>query len=143
VLEMRTSLSIVALFAVAIISSCSRSGDFSTFIVSEVAKHGGHAVTNTAIPALEARWTVKSDTNGFQASVTGASFASIDAIMQHAFGPPKISIAANAIGQPHRVWGAPDIGVALQLVGRTGGAEISCVRGMRDIGEFQNLGGRQ
>ena len=141
---MRASLLILALFAVAVISGCSRSGDFSTFVVSEVAKHGGHTVTNVAIPALQARWTVKSDTNGFQASVTGASFASIDAVMQQAFGTPKMSVVTNASGQPHRVWGAVDIGVAIQLIGRPDGADIICVRGMRNMGEMlQSVGGRQ
>ncbi|HXI50925.1 MAG TPA: hypothetical protein VNH84_05455 [Candidatus Saccharimonadales bacterium] len=141
---MRAYPFIVALLACAVISGCSRSGDFSAFVVSEVAKHGGHTVTNAMIPALEARWTIKSDTNGFQASVTGASFASIDAVMQQAFGTPKMSVAANASGQPHRVWGAVDIGVAIQLIGRPDGADIICVRGMRNMGEMlQSVGGRQ
>lgn len=88
-------------------------------------------MTNAPVPTLQARWTVKSDTNGFQASVTGASFANIDAVMQQAFGKPKVSIAANADGQPHRVWGAVDVGVAIQLIGRPDGADIICVRGLR------------
>src|SRR5438445_5751236 len=124
---MRAHLFILALLACAVISGCSRSGDFTAFVVSEVAKHGGHTLTNATVAPLEARWTVKSDTNGFQASITGASFASIDTVMQQAFGTPKMSVAANASGQPHRVWGAVDIGVAIQLIGRPDGADIICV----------------
>jgi hypothetical protein len=131
---MRASLLIPALFLCAAVSGCSRSGDFGAFVVTEVAKHGGHAVTNATLPALHVRWTIKSDTNGFQASVTSAPFASIDALMQQAFGIPKISVAANVDGQPHRVWAATDIGAAIQLIGRPDGADIICVRGFRDIG---------
>src|SRR2546426_8266504 len=121
---MRAHFLIAILFGCAAISGCSRSSDFSAFVVSEVAKHGGHTVTNVTVAPLQARWTVKSDTNGFQASITGASFAGIDAVMQQAFGTPKMSVAANASGQPHRVWGAVDIGVAIQLIGRPDGADI-------------------
>ena len=137
---MRAYFLIAALFACALVSGCSRSGDFSAFVVSEVAKHGGHTVTDAPLPVVPAQWTIQSDTNGFQASVTGAPFASIDAAMQQAFGTPKMSVPSNASGQPHRVWAALDIGVAIQLIGRPDGADIICVRGMRDMGEmFQRM----
>jgi hypothetical protein len=134
---MRAYFLIFALFACALVSGCSRSEDFSAFVVSEVAKHGGHTVTNAPLLVVQARWTIENDTNGFQARVTGASFTSIDAAMTQAFGTPKISVAANTDGQPQRVWGAVDIGVALQLIGRPNGADIICVRGMRDMGGRQ------
>jgi hypothetical protein len=138
---MRAYLLITACLACVLVSGCSRSGDFSTFVVSEVAKHGGHTVTNTPpLPVVQARWTIESDTNGFQARVTGAPFTSIDSVMTQAFGSPKISVAANTDGQPQRVWAALDIGVAIQLVGRPGGADIICLRSMRDMGEmFQSM----
>lgn len=137
---MRAYFLIATLLACGLVSGCSRSGNFSAFIVSEVTRHGGHTVTNVPLPILQARWTIKSDANGFQASVTGAPFASIDAVMQQAFGAPKMSVASNASGQPHHVWGAVDIGVAIQLIGRPDGADIICVRGMRDMGEmFQSM----
>ena len=141
---MRASFFIAALFACVLVASCSRSGDFSAFIVSEVLKHGGHTVTNAPLPTVQARWTIKSDTNGFQVRVTGTPFASIEAVMTQAFGAPKIWVAANTSGQPHGVWGAVAIGVAIQLVGRPDGADIFCVRGMRDMGEmFQSTEKRQ
>ena len=142
---MRTTRLIVILFALSL-AGCSRSGDFGTFVVTEATKYGGHTKTNAALPKLDARWTVKRDDNGFQASVTGISFASIDTFMQQAFGTPKISVdgTGTATGQPHRVWGAVDIGVAIQLIGRPDGAEIVCARGMRDMGEmFKRTEGRQ
>jgi hypothetical protein len=138
------ALFILTLFICAVLSGCSRSGDFSAFVVSEVAKHGGHTVTNATVTPLQAHWTVNSDTNGFQASVAGPSFASIDTVMRQAFGTPKLSVAANTSGQPQDVWGAIDIGVAIQLIGRPDGADIICVRGMRDMGGmFQSGGGRR
>ncbi|HUD46979.1 MAG TPA: hypothetical protein VMR33_09115 [Candidatus Baltobacteraceae bacterium] len=127
---------ILALFLCAAVSGCSRSGDFGAFIVTEVAKHGGHAVTNATLPTLHVQWTIKSDANGFQASVSGAPFASIDAVMQQAFGTSKLSEASDLEGRPHRVWGAVDVGAAIQLIGRTDGAEIICIRGFRDMGEM-------
>ena len=142
---MRTLILIAILFAFSL-AGCSRSGDFGTFVVTEATKYGGHIKTNAALPKLDARWTIKRDDNGFQASVTGISFASIDTFMQQAFGTPKMSVdaAGTAIGQPHRAWGAVDIGVAIQLIGRPDGAEIICVRGMRDMREmFKKTEGRQ
>ena len=123
---------IATLFVCVVVSGCSRSGDFSAFVVSEVKKHGGHTITNAPLPTLQTRWTIKSDANGFQASVKGAPFVSIDAVMQQAFGIPKMSVASNASGQPHRVWAAVDIGVAIQLIGQPDGVDIICVRGMKD-----------
>jgi hypothetical protein len=133
---MRVYFVIVGFIACALASGCSRSGDFSAFVVSEVTKHGGHTVSNAPLPVVQARWSIKSDENGFQARVKSAPFSSIDAVMHQAFGTPKVSIAANADGQPHRVWAALDIGVAIQLIGRPDGADIICVRGMRDLGEM-------
>ena len=140
---MRICFLIVTLVACVLVSGCSRPADFSTFIVSEVAKYGGHTITNVPPRALQARWTIKSDTNGFQARVTGAPFTSIDAVMMQAFGSPKISVAANADGQPQKVWAAVDVGVAIQLIGRSEGADIICVRGMPDASEmFQSMGNK-
>jgi hypothetical protein len=86
-------------------------------------------VTNS-IPALQARWTIESDDDGFQMTVKDVSFAQLDAMMQHGFGIPRVSEDVNLEGQPHRVWGASEIGVAIQLIGRPGGSDILCLRGM-------------
>src|SRR5665213_2202637 len=133
---MRAYLLIFALFLCAAVSGCSHAGDFGAFITTEVAKHGGHAVTKATLLALPVRWTIQSDTNGFQASVSGAPFANIAAVMQQAFGRPKISVAADVDGRPHQVWGATEIGAAIQLIGRPNGADIICVRGFPNIGEM-------
>jgi hypothetical protein len=133
---MRMKRFIAALLLSVLISGCSRSGDFSAFMVSDVAKYGGRTVTNTALPTLQARWKIKNDANGFRAFITGASFSQIDELMHQAFGAPKVSVPANASGEPHRVWSAGDIGVAIQLIRRPNGAEVICVRGVRSIGEL-------
>jgi hypothetical protein len=83
------SLLIIA-FPCAILVGCSRSGDLGAFVVTEVSKFGGHTRTNAPLPKLDARWTIKRDKNGFQASVSGTTFASIDATMKQAFGKPKL-----------------------------------------------------
>jgi len=85
---------------------------------------------------LDAKWKFERDKNGFQASVSGTSFAAVDTFMQQAFGKPKVSIDMNLNGQPQRVWAALDVGVAIHLIGRPDGADIICIRGMRDMGEM-------
>ena len=132
---MRVSL-LILLVALAVVVGCSRSGDFGAFLAQPVTRYGGHTNTNGTPPKLDAHWTTKRDKNGFQAAVTGTSFASIDTFMQHVFGAPKVSVESNIDGQPHRVWSAVDIGVAIQLIGRPDGADIICLRGMRSMGEM-------
>jgi hypothetical protein len=135
---MRASL-LNLLIAAAVVVGCSRSGDLGTFLVREVTKYGGHTKTNTMPLKLDAHWTVKRDKNGLQVSVTSTSFASIDTFMNQTFGVPKVSVDSNDTGQPHRVWAAADIGVAIQLIGRPGGADIICVRAIRKEEIFEEM----
>ena len=115
--------------AILVIDGCSRSGDFGAFLVTEVTRYGGHTITNATLPKLEARWTVKKDSNGFTAQVSGLPFATVDSFMRQAFGSPKVSADTNLDGQPQRVWAAVDVGVAIQCVGRPSGVEIICLKG--------------
>jgi hypothetical protein len=62
---MRTLLSTTLLLAAIFVAGCSRSGDFGAFVVTQVTKYGGHTKTTATIQKLDARWTVKSDSNGF------------------------------------------------------------------------------
>jgi hypothetical protein len=140
-LESAVSYLFLFILLLAGVVGCSRSGDFGGFLVREVTRFGGHTKTNVTSSNLEAHWTIKRDKNGFQAAITGTSFASIDTFMRQSFGAPKMSTdgAATATGQPHRVWAAVDIGVAIQLVGRPGGADIICVRAMSMGQMFQEM----
>jgi len=126
---MRALLSITLLLAVILIAGCSHSGDFGAFVVAQVTKYGGHTRTTGTIPQLDARWTIKQDANGFTAYVSDAPFSVIDGFMRDTFGAPKISTDANLDGEPQRVWGAVDLGVAIQLIGHKNDSEIICVRG--------------
>jgi hypothetical protein len=110
--------------------SRTQSGDFSAFVVQEVSRYGGHARGTNAIPELQARWTLKSDATGFQALATGVSFAEVQAALRQIFGPPAF-VTTNAAGQPHGLFKALDIGVALQFVGEPSGTRIICVRGVK------------
>jgi len=125
---MRALLSIALLLAVIFIASCSHSGDFGAFVVAQVTKYGGHTKTSATIPQLDARWTVKQDANGFTDHVSDAPFSAIDGFMRETFGAPKISTDTNLDGEPQRVWGAVDIGVAIQLIGHKSDTEIICIR---------------
>ena len=126
---MRTLILIPVLFVVLMAAGCSRSGDFGAFLVTEVTRYGGHAQGNQSLPRLDASWAVKSDSNGFTATVTGTTFPKLDAFMNQAFGKPKVSVEQNTDGQPQRVYGATDIGVAIQCVGHGNQIEIICLRG--------------
>src|ERR1041384_7293251 len=126
---MRSSTFTTLLLAILLIGGCSHSGAFGAFLVTEVTRYGGHAVPNAALPKLDARWTVKSDSNGFTAQASDVPFTAVDSFMRDAFGPPKVSADTNLNGQPHRVWAAVDIGVAIQCIGRPGGVEIICLKG--------------
>ena len=122
-----------------LLAGCSRSGDFGEFIVREVAKHGGHTRTNVALPKLEAHWRVKSKENSFRATVTGVAYTNLDAFMHLAYGEPKLSIEGFDLpgGQPLRVWGVVETGVAIELLGRADDeAEIQCERRIRDLKEI-------
>jgi hypothetical protein len=135
---MRTSLYIALLLALFFIAGCSQSGDFGAFVVAQVAKFGGHTKTSAAFPKLEARWTVKQDANGFQASVTGASFASIAAGLEQIYGTPRMADdgSGTATHEPDRLWGAVDIGVAIHLIGHKDTTEIICIRGVKSMDEL-------
>ena len=135
---MRTTLVKLLLLGCLVFVGCSQSGDFTSFIIAEVAKYGGHIKTGGAIPKLDAKWTIKRDDHGFILSVTGASFKNIAADMEQVFGPPKFSDDGSGMAshEPGREWSAVDIGVAIQLVVHKDRTEIICIRGMKDMGEL-------
>jgi len=132
---MRTRF-LIALVCALGLTGCTRSGDLGAFLVAEATRYGGRAHTNTTLPKLEGRWTVQRDRNGFEASVTDTSFGSMDSFMRQAFGAPQMSGFSVKAGQPHSIWVAADIGVAIQLIGRPDGAELVCVRGMSGVEEM-------
>lgn len=140
--NMRTLRLIGCLFVCGLLLGCSHTGDFGEFVGHEVTRHGGCTKTNVAPPSFRARWTMKEDENGFQAEVRGASVTQIDDFMLRAFGPPLVS-ATNDAGQPHQVWTARDIGVAIQVVGRPSGAYIVCLRGTKSIEDLREKASRK
>jgi hypothetical protein len=140
---MRTTLFITFLLACFLIG-CSHSGDVSTFIVTEVTKCGGHTKTNTGFLKVEARWKLQRDKNGFQATLTGVSFADMDALMRQAFGVPSMAGVSTGTqtGLPYSNWAARDIGVAIMMIGHADRVEIICLRGVKNMGELFR-GGQQ
>lgn len=137
----RASLLIFGLFLCTAFSGCSRTEDFSAFLVKEVTGYGGRGVSNAPLPVLLAHWTVNRDANGFQASVKGVSFSSIASVMLQKYGPPKIATAINLKGHPQQVWAAAAIGVAIQLIGRPYETDIICVRSDLDMRKvFRRMG---
>jgi len=136
---MRTTLLVTGLLFAVATSGCSRRNDLGGFLIQQVSEYGGRTNANAQLPKLDARWTVKRDKNGFQASVTDTSFSSVDTFMRQAFGTPKLSGFSTNIGQPYGTWAAVDIGVAIQLIGQPDGADIVCVRAMSMTQMFQEM----
>ena len=81
---MRASVFTLLLVGILAAVGCSHSGDFGGFFVAEVTRYGGHTITNATLPRLDARWTVKADSNGFTVQVRGVPFATVDSFMHQA-----------------------------------------------------------
>ena len=123
----------ITLFLAMVASGCgsasrNQSGDFGAFIVQEVTQYGGRTRSTNAMPQLAAEWTVEADAAGFQAHASRVRFAELQAALQQAFGAP-VFVTTNAQGQPHGLYKALDIGVALQFFGEPSGVGVICVRG--------------
>jgi hypothetical protein len=61
--------------------------------------------------------------------VRGQSFMAVSGVIRQIFGAPKVSVESDANGHPHQVYGSPDLGLAVQCIGRTDDVEIDCVKG--------------
>lgn len=109
---------------------CHHTGDFGAFFVQQVSQYGGHTRTTNAIPALRGTWSGKSDDEGFQAHLSGVSFADVQFFLKQVYGDPVIK-AADIDGQRHGVYGARDIGVAIQYFGETNSIGFICVRAQK------------
>ena len=124
---MRPPILTALLFAILIAVGCSRSGNFGAFLVTEVIRYGGHTITNASLRKLDARWTVKEDSNGFMAQVSGVPSRTVHTFMMETFGWPDTPDYFD--GQTHRLWKAVDVGVTIQCIGRPGYVEIICLKG--------------
>jgi hypothetical protein len=127
--NVRTRLFFAACLAL-LMCGCHHTGDFSAFFVQQVSQYGGHTRTTNAIPALHGTWSVKSDDEGFQAHLSGVSFADVQSFLQQVYGNPVIK-TADIDGRRHGVYGARDIGVAIQFFDETNGIGFVCVRGQK------------
>ena len=123
------------LSAAIFVTGCEHSGDFGTFVVTQVVKYGGHTKTSGAIRNLQARWSVKADKNGFTAFVSDAPFSDIATEMEQIFGEPEDSDDGShtKINEPYRLWSVNQIGVGIQLVGHKDSTEIVCLREIKDM----------
>jgi hypothetical protein len=116
--SMRTLASFYLLLAVCACSPGTRSGDFGEFLVSENDRLGGQRQGTNVLPVLTARWTVQSDTNGFEIHLPDTPFAEVGAFLKQAYG------------EPHRA-GTNDDGRAWMLYARG-----KYTRGHGDAGPF-------
>lgn len=67
-----------------LICGCRHTGNFGAAFVQQISHYGGHTQTINAIPELRGTWSIKSDAEGFQAHLSGVSFAGCSVI--HAAG---------------------------------------------------------
>jgi len=116
-----------ATFLLLLSCSCQHTGNFSAFFVQQVSRYGGHIQTTKAIPELHGAWSFKSDAESFQAHLSGVPFADVESFMKQIYGTP-VFVATNVLGQPHGLYRASDIGVAIQFFGETNGVGFICFK---------------
>jgi hypothetical protein len=119
-----------AAFLWLLLCGCQSTGDFGAVFVQQVSYFGGHAQTTNTVPELRGTWSMKSDAEGFQAHLSGVPFAHVQSFMQQVYGSP-VFVATNAMGQPHGLYKALDIGVAIQFFGETNGVGFICLRAQK------------
>ena len=84
-----THVFFLSLLTPLLLCGCKRtqSGDFAAFFVQEVAAYGGYTPATNAPVKLSARWTIQSDTNGFQIHLIGTRFAEVESLLNQTCGP--------------------------------------------------------
>jgi hypothetical protein len=112
-------------FLTLLICGCQTNGDMGRTVIQEVARYGGHPLTSAAIPELHGSWHVEStDAEGFQAHLSGVSFANVQSFMQQVYGNP-----VTLHNSPGVWYAAKNIGVAIHLFDETNGVSFICQRG--------------
>ncbi len=124
-----THVFFLSLLTPLLLCGCKRtqSGDFAAFFVQEVAAYGGYRPATNAPVKLSARWTIQSDTNGFQIHLIGTRFAEVESLLNQTYGPP-VFVTTNTHGQLDGLYNATQIGVALHFFGEKDGVGILCLR---------------
>ena len=126
--SMRTLASFWLLLSVCACSPGTRSGDLSDFLVSEIDRLGGQRSGTNALPSLTARWTVQSDSNGFEIHLPDTPFAEVGAFLKQAYGEPHRA-GTNDNGRAWMLYRASDIGVAINFYSEQHGCAMNCVVG--------------
>ena len=98
-----------------------QSGDFAAFFVQQVSRYGGHKPSSDRLPEMNGTWYFESDHDGFAVQLYDVSFTQVASFMQQVYGSP-ISAA-----QPHGLYGAGQIGVAIQFNANTHGVGFICL----------------
>ena len=108
-------------------------GDFGAFVATRVQALGGKAPSPVPSP-LQGSWTLRADTNGFEAISADIQFEQLAAYLHSAYGAPR-TIGTNEVGKSG-IYGATEIGVAIHFFDAGGGLQVNCVRG---FGSFQEM----
>jgi len=115
------------------ILGCQTEGDFGTTIVKQVADYGGHTRSSATIPELRGTVSVRStDSEGFQAHLSGIRFTEFKLFMQRVYGDPVFTMTASGHdwGTPgHIYYRAADIGVSIEFFPEPNGVRFICHRG--------------
>jgi len=106
-------------------SGRSTTGDFGAFIAKRVVDLGGHSPTNS-LPRFDATWTLRSDTNGFEAVLPETEFETLAQFLRAVYGEPRF-ITTNTVGKSG-LYRAMEIGVAIHYFDIGKGLTVDCVR---------------
>jgi hypothetical protein len=117
-------LILTGIFFALLMSGCTPRNDLGPMIVQQVTEYGGHIRTTNSIPELRGTWIVEfTNSEGFQANMSGISVTDVQVFMQEVYGN---SYDAHEKG----IWyAAKDIGVSINFFSKTDGVEFICHRG--------------
>jgi hypothetical protein len=113
-----------------LLCGCQHTGDFGGVFAQAVARYGGHAQTTNAVPELRGTWSLKCDSDGFQAHLSGVPFVDVQKFMYQVYGNPDL-VTNDGHGRSFGLYKAMDIGVAIQFFDETNGVGFICLHAQK------------
>jgi hypothetical protein len=137
---MKSRFAAVFIIAIACLSGCAHDkyerGNFSNVFVRMIKTYGGKVKKVDNIPAVNAQWTLRSDPNGFECHITGASFSEVNELITEVFALKRTDGYCTNAAVSLRLLNARAIGVALLVADTNECVQINCVRGQSDLKSF-------
>lgn len=120
--------------------NASRKGDFTAFFIAQMKEYGGRCVKTNDLPVIQARWSVKKDSYGFECLVFDIKYEEVESMVIQVFGVEGERYKPPEASRPSRMFKASDVGVALLISETPDGVRLNCLMGVKDtLTLFTNL----